>query len=489
MGEHMQRILLLLLFLLLSRKYFGQAEYLMNLTNGEKTKSNEIEFDVYIKSTDSSFTLTSYQCSFSFNVGTLTSPSFSYVVGSSQLKNFPQNGIGIRSADGSPELTFASSAGSDIIGTSLIKVGRFCLKNSSPFSADEFRISWDFTGNINTIITGNRFADITYQSGHTNLIFYPDSTAPELIKAECIAINKVKLDFSEELDQASALDTNNYCIDGAIDINEISLSPTGCSVTLTTSEHAENKIYTLTVSNLRDRTGNLISSQANSYQYRFYMLHRLSLKLFLEGPFKNGKMETYLCKLRLIPKIQPYSDSPWNYNGSECIDTIPDDVVDWVLVELRASLPDSTTKYRSSALLKNSGNLSDLSGKEYLSITSLPSGNYYVVVKHRNHIPVMSSVPVLLSEDSISTYDFSSSATKVYGNSSTVKLGENVFGTYSGDGNGNGIINNTDYTEIWKPENGTMGYKAGDFDLNGGVNIVDKNLFWKNNNGKSTQVP
>jgi len=489
MGKHMQSILILLLSItLLSPKYFAQSKYLMNLTNGEKTKTNEIEFDVFIKSTDSCFTLTSYQCSFSCSVGNLTSPSFSYIPGSSQLINFPRNGIGIRNTDGMPELTFASSAGSDKIDTSLIKIGRFRLKNSNSFSAGEFRILWNFSGVINTIITGSRFADITYPSMHTDLVFYPDTTSPELVKAECIGVNKVRLDFSEELDQTSALNINNYSIDNDITIHEASLSPEGKCVTLTTCDHAVNKIYTITASSLLDRSGNAISTESNCFQYSFNVLHKLSLKLFLQGPYKNGKMKTYLSQLNLIPRMQPYSNSPWNYNGSEYIDTVPGNVVDWVLIELRTAREDSSIKYRTTALLKNNGNLQDPCGNEYLTITNMPGGNYYVVVKHRNHIPVMSSIPVILSEDSVSAYDFSSSANQAYGNTEA-ELGENVFGIYSGDGNGNGIINDFDYKDIWKNENGTMGYKAGDFDLNGGVNIADKNLYWKINHGKVSQVP
>ncbi|HSR16829.1 MAG TPA: hypothetical protein VLM39_01960, partial [Ignavibacteriaceae bacterium] len=124
-----------------------------------------------------------------------------------------------------------------------------------------------------------------------------------------------------------------------------------------------------------------------------------------------------------------------------------------------------------------------------LTITDLQSGNYYVVVKHRNHTPLMSSQPVKLSPDSLTYYDFSSSLNKAYGDEPEVNLGENIFGSYSGDANGNGIINNNDYKDVWKIENGTMGYKAGDFDLNGGVNIYDKNLLWKINNGRASQVP
>jgi hypothetical protein len=486
----MQRILLLLLLSkLLSGIGFAQTNYLMSLSNGEKTKSDEIEFDVFIKSTDNSFTLTSYQCSFSFNAGNLSSPSFSYIQGSSELNNFPQNGIGIRNNDGISELTFASTAGNEKIDSSLLKIGRFRLKSGIPFSANEFQVIWNFSGIINTIITGSGFSNITSPDFHTNLVFYPDTACPKLIKAECIDINNVKLDFTEAIDETSAVNINNYFIDKGIIIEAASLSGEGASVTLKTSEHLLNTDYTLTASNLLDRAGNKISPSGNSIQYSIHAIHKLTLKFFLEGPYKNGRMETHLRRLNLLPKMQPYNKSPWNYSGNEYTDSLHDDAVDWVLIELRSGIQDSTTKYRKPAFLMNDGSLLDPGGNDYLTITSLQSGNYYVVVKHRNHIPVMSSVPVRLSPDSLSNYDFSSSLNKAYGDEPEVNLGENIFGSYSGDANGNGAINNNDYKDVWKIENGTMGYKAGDFDLNGGVNIYDKNLLWKINNGKASQVP
>lgn len=484
----MERILLAIFFMnLFSRVLFSQEDYLMTLTNGEQTKSDEIEFDVYIKSTDSSFNLTSYQCSFTCNSGNLTSPLFSYVPGSSQLINFPRNGIGIRKTDGVTEMTFASSAGNEKVDTAQVKVGRFRFKNSTRFPAEEFQISWNFSGIINTIITGAGFTDITHPSNHINMVFYPDTISPELRKAACVDINKVTLEFSEELEETSALPCN-FSIDNGITINDVSFSPDGRCVILTTSPHTLNKIYTVTVSGVSDRSGNSISSELNTVQYSYNILYRLSVKLFLEGPYKNGTMETHLSSLKLIPKTQPYSSTPWMYNGNEYADSISGNIVDWMLVELRRNPDDSAADYRTAALLRNDGILVDLFGNYYITFINLTDSSYYLVVRHRNHLPVISSVPVILGMDFINIYDFSSSDLTVHGNNSAIKLSKNIYGVPSGDADGNGVINTADYYDVWKQENGTIGYKAGDFDLNGGVNIADKNLYWKINNGKVLHV-
>ena len=60
---------------------------------------------------------------------------------------------------------------------------------------------------------------------------------------------------------------------------------------------------------------------------------------------------------------------------------------------------------------------------------------------------------------------------------------------YTGDGNSNGNINNSDANSVWKLQNGKLGYYDGDFDMNGGVNIVDKNEYLKKNQNTSSNVP
>ena len=59
----------------------------------------------------------------------------------------------------------------------------------------------------------------------------------------------------------------------------------------------------------------------------------------------------------------------------------------------------------------------------------------------------------------------------------------------AGDGNCNGQVQNNDSEDIWKPENGTSGYKYSDFNMNGQVQNDDNENYWKPNNGRGTQVP
>ena len=71
-----------------------------------------------------------------------------------------------------------------------------------------------------------------------------------------------------------------------------------------------------------------------------------NIRIFFEGAYSGGIMSTYLNVGGLIPLSQPYNTSPWNYSGTESVSSIPSNVVDWVLVELRS---DETTVVASRA--------------------------------------------------------------------------------------------------------------------------------------------
>jgi hypothetical protein len=163
--------LLIVLTFLNSNFIKPQPDYNMSLTNGVKISDSIVEFDVTIKGVDTSFTLTSYQCSFSFNreVANGGELTFTYLEGSSQLSNLPTFGIGINTNDGEPKLTFASMAGADQVTDSCLVVGRFRVVNTVPFAnVDPNNIEWSFGGFVSTILTGDGFQNITKPINHTS---------------------------------------------------------------------------------------------------------------------------------------------------------------------------------------------------------------------------------------------------------------------------------------------------------------------------------
>src|SRR3972149_3720036 len=123
-------------------------------------------FNVYIKSVDSTFQLTSYQCSFSFDVNDGGSLSFSYIPGTSELSNAPSVSVGLNTADGTQKLTFASMPGSDYVSSTPVRVGSFRLEDTDPLDGVNPNVRWNFAGKVTTILTGNNFVDITNPSNH-----------------------------------------------------------------------------------------------------------------------------------------------------------------------------------------------------------------------------------------------------------------------------------------------------------------------------------
>ena len=215
-------------------------------------------------------------------------------------------------------------------------------------------------------------------------------------------------------------------------------------------------------------------------------------KIFLQGPFNGNTMKTDLADSSFLPASQPYNNSPWNYSGSESL-ILPggqpgSGYVDWVLVELRNSSNPVEVAGRRAAILRNDGMLLEPDGSVGVIFDNMQEGLYHIAVFHRNHLAVMSAVPVYLNSNS-QLYDFTNEMYKAYGINPMVDIGNGNLALYSGDGNSNGGVNIHDKNGVWQLQNGTLGYLNGDFNLNGGVNIIDLNDFWNPNNGKEAQLP
>jgi hypothetical protein len=210
----------------------------------------------------------------------------------------------------------------------------------------------------------------------------------------------------------------------------------------------------------------------------------LSLRVYLQGPFdaEGDTMHTALNAGGYIPTRSPYSEAPRE------VASIPETVVDWVLVELRQT-DTGTPVCQESFFIDQSGQIVELDGDTaQLAMTGTENGDYYVLVRHRNHIGVMSAQTTALDSASTSTIDLTQTETSVYG-SDLASLSGDVYGLYSGDANHNEQVQNDDKNDHWQSQVGGAGYLDADFNLNGQVQNDDKNDFWQYNAGKGTQVP
>ena len=219
----------------------------------------------------------------------------------------------------------------------------------------------------------------------------------------------------------------------------------------------------------------------------------LDIKVFLEGPFNGTIMNTDLTGLTSFPLNQPYNVSPWNYPGTESISTVPPGVVDWILLELRdapdaVSATSATTIVRRAAFLMSDGTIRGLDGINDEQFSDLTiQHELFIVVYHRNHLEIMSAVP-LPENGSVYSFDFTTGSNQAYGAGAQKEIEPNVWGMIAGDANGDGQINSTDKT-IWSTKAGSGGYLNTDYNLNGNTDNTDKNDYLLPNTGTSSPVP
>ncbi|CAN5523543.1 hypothetical protein BH10BAC5_BH10BAC5_23310 [soil metagenome] len=210
---------------------------------------------------------------------------------------------------------------------------------------------------------------------------------------------------------------------------------------------------------------------------------KISLKLYLEGAYTFGQNSTNLVSANLIPLASPYLTGETITNSFLASQT---QICDWIKIDLRQTQSGSTVSSRSVFLLSD-GSLLDTNLNSFCSFYGVAAGNYYVVVSHRNHLSVMTASFNALSSINV-YYDLTTGLNKYFGNDAK-DLSGGIFGMYSGDGNQDGSVDNTDRNLVWRPNNGIAGYLAGDFNLDGAVDNIDKNRNWRSNNGKATWVP
>ena len=242
----------------------------------------------------------------------------------------------------------------------------------------------------------------------------------------------------------------------------------------------------------------------------------INVSLFLQGACvpEGGRMFTTLNDGGYLPGQQPetffgvatpaghpFGDAPWYYEGTEGLSSIDEerssgdifeydeDVVDWILVSLRTSPEKDSEIWRAAGLLYSDGHV------EFFDNAELPARNesYYILVEHRNHLPMMSHEQVEIV-DGVIAYDF----TIQDSHTSLLGIGQlqDDFGNYMMvAGNGELIIEissdidiNARDLKMWIQSNGAnSSYFLEDYDMNGDINIKDR-IMWEKNNGLFTTL-
>jgi hypothetical protein len=224
----------------------------------------------------------------------------------------------------------------------------------------------------------------------------------------------------------------------------------------------------------------------------------VSPAVFLQGAYDgtSGRMRDNLRANGLLPLSEPFTGLGYVHvsGGGETTDQTVfdisgvDAIVDWVLLELRDKTDPTLVIATRSALLQSDGDVVDMDGTSSVAFSGLPADDYYLAVKHRNHLGVMSAAPVAISAVAAAV-DFTSDLNAVLGGANGIAVMSNgQLGMYSGDFNRNGQVQNTDYAAMVLTL-GISGYVPGDFDLNGQVQNTDLQLKLLPNIGRGTAIP
>jgi hypothetical protein len=219
---------------------------------------------------------------------------------------------------------------------------------------------------------------------------------------------------------------------------------------------------------------------------------RADIELWLEGGWAGAEMEANLVDS--LPLSQPYNQSPWNYAGTESVGSIPNaNIVDWVLVELRASpsaasATSGTVRSRKAGFVLKNGHIVDLDGSSTLLLQPSEANTFYVVVYHRTHIPAMSAAHLSFSSGAY-RHNYKTAAAQAYGTNALVDLSGGQFGFYAGrvENTTPFTIDTPDRTAAWDERN-RLGYRPTDATLKGAIDAADRSIIW-NNRGKNSQVP
>ncbi|MEM6687407.1 MAG: BspA family leucine-rich repeat surface protein, partial [Bacteroidota bacterium] len=169
-------------------------------------------------------------------------------------------------------------------------------------------------------------------------------------------------------------------------------------------------------------------------------------KVYLQGAALNpnvGEENLMRDDLRvagIIPVRSPYPDlilreaTLFDVTGNDAL-------VDWVWVELREATDNTTVIAAQSALLQRDGDVVDVDGTSPLSFLLIANRNYFVTIKHRNHLGIMSASAIRLL-GTATTVDFTDGTTLTFGSNAQTSFGmpAGTVAMWTGNANDDTII-------------------------------------------------
>jgi len=220
-------------------------------------------------------------------------------------------------------------------------------------------------------------------------------------------------------------------------------------------------------------------------------------RVVLEGAhLSGGSMTTTVGPA--MPLTQPYSNAAFDgtaleYDGAESVGTLPAQTVDWLLVDLRTdeTAASAVENALRPAFLLSSGDIVGLDG-DTLAFEDVARLSYHVVVRHRNHLSVMSA-DLVSFVSGVGEWDFTTAMNKAFtaGGDPQKMVDSGVFAMIAADANADGIVTAPDFN-AWNAAttSGLTGYRPSDFSMDTLVTAPDFNLWNANTTaGAASRVP
>ncbi len=118
------------------------------------------------------------------------------------------------------------------------------------------------------LATNRRFIDPTRNTAYFYGIPPVDTFGPRVVRAESISNTEVAVSFSEPLDSEAA-DPTHFDVSPDLTVIDARLGRYDTQVILTTSPQLIDVVYTVTVTDVRDKAGNLIDPSANTATFSY----------------------------------------------------------------------------------------------------------------------------------------------------------------------------------------------------------------------------
>jgi len=220
--------------------------------------------------------------------------------------------------------------------------------------------------------------------------------------------------------------------------------------------------------------------------------------VYLDVPLNDqGWMDATLLANGLIPTVEPYTAMGYTnfangVGGSAVTPQMLDpdplhpelQAVDWVVVELRDVGSPNTILGASACILRRNGIIyrpDVLEAPEF----ALPQSNYFVSVRHRNHLGIITNAPIALDQPTPTVLNFANGSVTLSGGASALKPNGDKFALWPGDVRFNrnvqytGLNNDRDPIIVriggLIPTNTVQGYFPEDVNLDGVVKYTGTN--------------